>query len=242
MKNLLLPILLHSALFLRAQQWLPVPGRADDLSIGSDGRVWIVDTARTIGNIALWQDTAWLPMQAEGVSARRIAAGPAGKIWFVSAAGSVYYLQDGRYFRALGTLSDIAAGAEGSVYALGTDPQAGGRGVWRWTGASWNAMGKGAVDLAVDADGQVWIVDDAGRIAMAPNGKNRFTDVPGTATAISINGKQVWVLLSDGTPAYRKGDAWEKVACPSTAHALAVDAEGQPWIADMQGRMFRLKR
>jgi streptogramin lyase len=242
MKNLFLPILLHSALLLRAQQWLPVPGRADDLSIGSDGSVWIVDTARTIGNIALWQDTAWLPMQAEGVPARRIAAGPAGKLWFVSATGSVYYLQDGRYVRALGNLSDIAAGADGSVYALGTDLQPGGRGVWRWTGAGWNAMGKGAVDLAVDADGQVWIVDDAGRIAMAPNGKNQFTDMPGEARAIAINGHHIWIILPDGMPAYWKGNAWEKKKCPGAARAMAVDTAGRPWIADMQGRIFRLKR
>jgi hypothetical protein len=242
MKNLVLLILLHGALFLSAQPWIPVPGRADDLSIGSDGFVWIVDTARTIGNIARWQDTAWLPMQAEGVPARCIAAGPGGKLWFVSVAGQVYYLQDGRYVRALGNLSDIAAGADGSVYALGTDLQPGGRGVWRWTGASWNAMGKGAVDLAVDAAGQVWTVNDAGHIAMAPNGKNQFTDMPGEARAIAINGHHIWIILPDGTPAYRKGNAWKKKKCPGAARALAVDTEGQPWIADMQGRIFRWKR
>ena len=241
MKNFVLPVLLHGALFLHAQRWLPVPGHADDLAIGPDGRVWIVDTTRTIGNIALWQDTTWLPMQAEGVSARRIAAGPGEKIWFVSTAGSVYYLQDGRYFRAPGTLSDIAVGADGSVYALGADQQPGGRGVWRWTGASWNAMGKGAVDLAVDADGRVWIVDDAGRIATAPNGKSHFTDFPGAAKAIAINKKHIWVLLPDGTPAYRKGNAWEKKKCPYTALVLAVDTDGQPWIVDSAGRISRLK-
>jgi hypothetical protein len=228
-------------LTLPAQQWQQWHGRADDLSIGADGHIWIVDTTRTGGNIALWRDTAWLPMQAEGIPAWRIAAGTKEQLWFVSAANQAYYLQEGRYFRAPGALSEVAVGADGSVYALGVQKQAGGFGLWRWTGMSWNALGKGAVDLAVDADGQVWAVDESGRISTAPKGKSHFTEVPGTAKAIAINGKRVWILLPDGGLAYRKGNTWKKKKCPYAVRALAVDTAGQAWIADDQGRIFKLE-
>ena len=55
-------------------------------------------------------------------------------------------------------------GANGSVWIVGTNPVAGGYGIYQWTGGVWASVAGGAVGLSVGPSGNPWIVDSARRI------------------------------------------------------------------------------
>jgi hypothetical protein len=57
-------------------------------------------------------------------------------------------------FRLLpGSATDIAVGANGAVWVVGTNPTIGGYGIYRWNGDGWTRLPGGAVAIAVDATG-----------------------------------------------------------------------------------------
>ncbi len=58
----------------------------------------------------------------------------------------------------------IAIGADGSIWALGTNPAVGGYGVWRWNGSAWLPVEGGGVEIAVDPKGNPWVVSDNGTV------------------------------------------------------------------------------
>jgi len=88
---------------------------------------------------------------------------------------------------ALGLKSDWFAiangGANGTVWDVGTDPVGGGYGIFRWTGSTWVQVPGGAVTIAVDSDGDPWVVNSSRQIYHW-NGSG-WTGYPGAATDMS---------------------------------------------------------
>ena len=60
-----------------------------------------------------------------------------------------------------GKATDVGLGANGVLWAIGTDPVPGGRTIHRWNGTAWDRIPGGAVRIAVDPQGAAWIVNDA---------------------------------------------------------------------------------
>jgi hypothetical protein len=58
-----------------------------------------------------------------------------------------------------GTLNDIAVGADGSLWGIGTNPVPGGYGIYRWTGSGWATVAGGAVSITVGPKGMPWVVN-----------------------------------------------------------------------------------
>ena len=63
-----------------------------------------------------------------------------------------------------GTARDIAVGANGAVWAVGTNPVAGGFGIYEWTGDGWLGVPGGAVTIAVAQNGSPWVINSAQHI------------------------------------------------------------------------------
>src|SRR5262249_40885857 len=78
-----------------------------------------------------------------------------------------------------GGATDIGAGANGSVWVVGTNATGGGFGIYHWTAKGWASIPGGAVTMAVDPSGNPWIVNSAHRI-FHWNGR-AWDSYPGTA-------------------------------------------------------------
>ena len=65
-----------------------------------------------------------------------------------------------------GAAKDIAAGADGSIWAIGTNPVGAGSdfGIYKRDGSTWQNQGGGGVRIAVSRDGQPWVVNSLGQI------------------------------------------------------------------------------
>jgi hypothetical protein len=136
---------------------------------------------------------------------------------------------------------DIAIGANGTVWRIGNDPQPGGYGIYRLDGADWTRIPGGGVHIAVDPQGNAWVVTSA-RTVLRFNGKD-WTPVPGTAQAIAIGANgSVWAIGADAKPGgfgiYRwDGRAWASVAGGGVK--IAVDPLGNPVVVTATGTLHR---
>ncbi|WP_138466155.1 tectonin domain-containing protein [Poseidonocella sp. HB161398] len=144
---------------------------------------------------------------------------------------------DGDYFRG----TDIAIGADGSVWVVGNDPRPGGFGIYRWNGRVMEDRGGAGTGIAVGPDGLPWTVDDAGNIArLTPEG---WRAVPGQARDIGIGADgSVWIIGCDrregGYGIYRReGGDW--VDAGGAALRISVSPEGEPWVVTEQNFIFR---
>jgi hypothetical protein len=137
-----------------------------------------------------------------------------------------------------GAANDIGAGADGSVWVIGNDVQAGGNhGIYRWTGSTWQQMPGGAVRIAVDPQGKAWVIN-AGHAIYHWNGSSWDTN-PGTGLDIGVGANgDVWLIGTD--QAIWKWDpkaSWQKK--PGQALRVAVDPHGTPWVVNATHSIFR---
>jgi hypothetical protein len=154
--------------------WQLQPGSASDIAVGADGSVWIVATS-DLGNndygICKWNGSG---CESTDGGAVRIAVAPDGVPWIVNRANEIYRRTsngpvDGYWQQMPGHASDIAAGAEGSVWIISTervgfddfriaawDEQA--------DAGQWVSGDAAGVAISVDPNGSPWIVNAAGQI------------------------------------------------------------------------------
>jgi subtilase family serine protease len=139
-----------------------------------------------------------------------------------------------------GFASDISVGASGQVWVIGTGPRSGGYGIYRWTGSGWAAVPGGAVTIAVDPQGDPWVLNSNHQIYHW-NGHG-FAVYPGSAYDISVGADgQVWVIgtgpRSGGYGIYRwTGSGWAVV--PGAAVTIGVDPKGEPWVLNSSHQIY----
>jgi hypothetical protein len=101
--------------------WTQRPGAANDIGIGSGNQVWAIgNTSQGSGNFNTmrWNGSSFV---TEPGAAKRVAVDWSGRAWVVSNAGTIFRRNPGNtaWEQYPGTASDIAAGQDRSIYALG---------------------------------------------------------------------------------------------------------------------------
>jgi hypothetical protein len=134
--------------------------------VGADGSVWVVGTNPVEGGYGIyrWTGGGWTPVPG---GATRIAVDPSGNPWVVNSAGHVYHRVGNDWVIHSGAATDIGVGAEGSVWIVGTNPVAGGYGLYTWDGPGVVPIPGGAVGISVGPSGDPWVVNSAGQIYFA---------------------------------------------------------------------------
>lgn len=135
-----------------------------------------------------------------------------------------------------GRAIDIGAGANGSVYVVGTNGRP-----YAWTGKSWKELPGGLVRLDAAPDGQIYGVSKDRKI-WRWDGK-KWHGIKGKARDIGVgaNGK-VWVIGNKkGKGGFEifhlTGRKWTKIK--GTAVRIDVDPEGNAWVVNKQHNIWR---
>jgi hypothetical protein len=144
--------------------------------------------------------------------------------------------------RLPGAANDIGVGADGSVWVIGVDNAPGGHGIYRFNGSNgWDKVNGGAVRIAVEPNGNPWVVNASGGIfRWAGNGQ--WITMPGGAKDIGIGANgSVWVIGFDivpgGNSIYRfNGQGWDRV--PGGAVRISVDPAGNAWVVSDVGIVY----
>ncbi len=134
----------------------------------------------------------------------------------------------------------VSVGSDGAVWAIGTNPMAGGYGIYQRSSDGWNAEPGGAVSIAIDPAGNPWITNSAHQI-FHWSGK-AWTGVAGGGTDISVGSDgAVWLIGTNSVAGgygiyHRVGNGWTAVA--GGAFTIAVDPAGNPWITNSAHQIF----
>lgn len=144
--------------------------------------------------------------------------------------------KDPHWQRLPGDASDIGVGADGSVWAIGTDERSGGYGIYKWLGSRWQRVDGGALRIDVDPEGTPWIVNNSHSIYRRQG--NEWLRVGGNARDIGIGADgSVWVTSGGGTYRYDKG-SW--VGVRGSGVRIDVDPDGVPWVIDHTNDIHQL--
>ncbi len=165
--------------------------------------------------------------------------GPASVLsWWVTPAPQVTVPGFGRI---PGFATSISEGANGSVWAIGTNPVAGGYGIFQRTATGWAERAGGAVAIAVGPTGLPWVVNSGHKIFQLTSAGWKLE--PGAAVAISIGANgSVWVLgtnaVAGGYGVFQwTGTAWAERT--GGAVAIAVGPTGSPWVVNNGDHVFQ---
>jgi hypothetical protein len=143
-------------------------------------------------------------------------------------------------WRSAGPPTDIAVGADGAVWVVGTNPVRGGYGIYHWTGSGWAGVPDGAETIAVGPDGSPWVTNSAHRIYHRVG--SGWILYPGTAVNIAVGANgAVWVVGTNpvlgGYGIYQwTGSGWAGV--PGGAETIAVGPDGSPWVTNSAHRIY----
>lgn len=153
-----------------------------------------------------------------------------------------------------GSIKEISAGADGSVFALSTTSTGSANGVSNYTVHKWNnskagwdtLTGASGYKIAVAADGSPWLVTAQGAVWRWNKTTASFEQQPGGGSNIAA-GPDGSIYVNGGTPAngnfdhpmYKwNGSSWTPIAGASMQ--MAVEPLGTPWALASSGVAFRL--
>jgi len=152
-----------------------------DLAVNAAGVIWAVqfDRISSVDKPVLkWNGSEFI---AQPSTAVRIAVDPQGNPWTVSSTGVLANLPTGASQWTVASIkaADVAVGANGSVWAIGTDQS-----IRRLTNGAWQKVSGAAVRISVDPRGNAWVVNGGGAIWRFDG--TAFQYVAGSAQDISV--------------------------------------------------------
>lgn len=218
--------------------WTALPGTGKDIGAGG-GALWVVSTSTAANGFSVfrWVNSAWF--EVPGAGAVRLAVDPQGNAWIVDDKGAVQRHDGSKWVAVAGIhASDIGVGADGSVWAVGSQPfDAGGFGIYRYTGTSWTQMPGAAVRIDVDPKGNAWIVNKLGEVFRW--GGSAWVAVLGVkARDVGIGADGSVFVLGVDDKVYRwGGSAW--VAREGSARNITVNAAGVPYAVTDAGVIYQ---
>jgi len=109
-----------------------------------------------------------------------------------------------------GRAYDIGVGASGQMWVIGRNAEAGGWGIYRWSGKAYNKIPGSALRISIDKDGNAWVVNKYKQIYFY-NG-SRWIRKPGAAMDVGCGSEgTTWVVGTNslgrgGFGIYRKSE------------------------------------
>ena len=124
-----------------------------------------------------------------------------------------------------GSATDIAIGADGSVWVVGTNTVPGGHGIYHWNGHSWVAIPGGAVTIAVAPEGTPFIINSAHQTFEWTG--TSWVRGPGTLTDIALGADgSLWSIGTNPVPGGFGIYRWPVAVGPGYREA----ASPSPWV------------
>ncbi len=229
--------------------WNSRPGQVIDITANAAGNLWGVGISRhgTYGyKLYSFHNSNWTyhPSAAPVI---KIAADKWGAVWMLDELYRIYRREGTVQTLVSGQAVDIAAGDDGSIWVIGTNPRPGGYWIYKWDGSgNWIADPTGgAVRIAVQRDGTPWVVNSLNDIYQFNRTTNRWDRKPGKARSVhtgAVSGA-VWVLgtepVAGGYPIYQWNPGkqnWDTYGAYGAADITEV--AGTPWIMQSDGTLY----
>lgn len=149
--------------------FVQVSGKARDVAVGANGRVWIIGNDSVSGGYSIHRrktdNSGWDRISGGGV---RITVDASGNAWIVNNDDKIYQYglkSDGTWgFIAIsGLAKDISMGSTGRLWIIGTGTGTGGYDIYERVQGEWVKTTGRALRISA-GDGAPWIVNDTQKI------------------------------------------------------------------------------
>jgi len=156
------------------------PGQLTQLSVGSDGTVWGINSAQQIYAYDI-SSQAWTPIPG---FLSRIAVGSSSAAWGINSSGAIYRWTGSEWVNVPGSLAQIAVGGDGDVWGLNALGQ-----IYHYSPAQNTWVGiKGRLNqISVGSTGAVYGVYGAGYLYWYNPGTGLFQQVTAAAGFLQIS-------------------------------------------------------
>ena len=147
------------------------------------------------------------------------------------------------FFKEIGqNFIDVAYSIDGVVWGVDTA-----NGIFKYENGSWSPTYIGqATKIEVDAQGDLWTITSLGRVMNYSKGHWFMKADNGTAREISLGADgSIWILgthevENNGFPLFYYDQTTEHFISVNTyAVALVVGLDGQPWVVNIAGDIFK---
>jgi len=218
-----------------AAQWQQMPGLLSQVSVGSDGTVWGINSA---GQVYMFNPQTQTWQQAPGLLTQ-VVVGSSGFVWALNAAGQIY-----RYDPTLqswdqipGALSQIAVGSDGDVWGINSSAQ-----VYHFNSATqtWSHIPGALAQIAVGYDGAIWGINAAQQIYRFNPGTQNWQQIPGALKRVAVGADgDVWgINNADQTYHFNSlSQQWNNA--PGSLAQIAVGSASNVWGIDAVGAIWR---
>jgi hypothetical protein len=218
--------------------WNQIPGGAVRIAVGADDKPWVVNS---FGNIFRWSGAVWTQVSGAG---RDIAVAGDGTIWVVGSS-SVVNSTTGTSRLSATTNTGLSTGMSarttlGATINTCLIASLNDGGIFHLTFAGWQQLPGRANRIAVDGNGNPWVVDGCGRISRWTG--SAWQQLPGAARDIGVGADNVaWIVgtnaVGGGYQTYRfNGGGWD--AIDGGATAISVGPRGNAWVAASDSTMW----
>lgn len=134
-----------------------------------------------------------------------------------------------------GSMQDLDIGADGDVFATGTDGA-----VYQWIKGGWAPFGGRGERIAVDPAGHPWLINSSHQIWFHDGAS--WSQKPGTARAIDVgaDGSVFMISYSSGANGYVyrwTGSGWSYFG--GYGQEITVDKDGRPWVINSSRQVYR---
>ena len=225
-----------------------------DVGVGADGSVFVIgtDSVSQTGGYGIYKLVNDRLIQLPECAGIRVAVDPHGMPWVVNKSHLIFKYNGTLVWQQMpGNATDIGIGADGSVYAIGTQDVSptGGYNIMKWNGTSWDTMADCAgIHIAVDPHGTPWVVNKS-NIVFKYGGTYLWNIIPNVAAndlGIGAEGS-VYVTGKDSTlstyqpPIYKlNSDSSTWATLPGISGvSISVGPTGSPYYIDKLGVLHK---
>ncbi len=226
-----------SALTAASSTWTKVPGKAQDVAIGSDGTTYAIGTPKGRGGFRMFKRaknaTSWTKIK--GAAVRIAVAGT--QPWVVTDDGQIFSQAGSGWKKVAGPAAqDIGASVSG-VWIIDLKGK-----IHKRSGNGWQNIPGTAYRVDIDQDGRPWVVDLKGQI-FVHNDKQKWVKLPGSAIDVAADVPGMTrVIGKDGkTYVYNTTKRnWDRISEEAESTAIGAGG-GEVWRLTKQYGLYRLQ-
>lgn len=237
-----------------ADRWTPLAATISSVAVSAEGKPWIsIADGRIYANDPNTNDkrhrltempppvfTRIVNWQHVRGDAKALAISAGSAVLALGQSGEVWrWKGKDNWSRLPGTLKGIALEPSGVPWGVDTEGR-----ILQYSGSYWHPVPGAASDIAVGADGSIWIVQLDGVPARWESRTREWKPVEPAAKAIGIAVDPAglpWIIGADNSVSRYDGKIWLEVP-DIKAKSVALGPEGSVFVVDVDDKLQRLDR
>ena len=209
--------------------WQRVKGALKQISVGSDGDVWGVNS----GNRVFRRQPRKRRWAAVPGRLKQIEVGTASEVWGVGTDNRVYRWGGRSWKQKRGRLKQISVGADGTIWGVNSANK-----IFVWNGRKWRKIGGRLKQISVGSRAHVWGVNGNNEI-FRWGGRGRWVRVTGRMKQVSVSSNGDVYAISPADEVFRRDDAsGEWIKQSGALKQISVGDGSQLWGVNQGNRIY----